>query len=134
MLVGASHDCVAKIRFQLYRVAVERRGGADPVADHQRPEGLDDVTAAVRVAAELQRRQVVRDHLALGRPPLAEEVPRHHAADQLILPQVAEPQLQVQRAVPHGDQRVAGEDHRGAAPCGLCELGEEDTSHASLHW
>ena len=104
------------------------------MADHQRPEGLDDVAAAVRVAAELQRRQVVRDHLALGRPPLAEEVPGHHAADQLILPQVAQPQLQVQRAVPHGDQRVAGEDHRGAAPRGLRELGEEDARHASLHW
>ena len=44
------------------------------MADHQRPEGLDDVTAAVRVAAELQRRQVVRDHLSLLRLSLGEEM------------------------------------------------------------
>ena len=78
------------------RVGVEGRGGVYPVTHYQRPEGLDDVAAAVKITAKLHRGEMIGDDLTLGCPPLAQEVTEHHAADQLVLPEVAEPELEVE--------------------------------------
>ena len=114
------------------RVGVQRRGGVNPVTHDQGPERLDNVTAAVKITSKLHRGEVIGDDLTLRRPPLAQEVTKHHAADQLVLSEVAESELEVERPVPHGDQGVPAEHHRGPPPPRLSQLSEEYPRHAGL--
>ena len=75
---------------------------------------------------------MIGDDLSLRRPPLAQEVSGDDAANELVLPEVSEPELEVEDPVPHGDERVPAEHHRRPPPPRLGQLSEEYSRHAGL--
>ena len=76
---------------------------------------------------------MIRDHFTLRSFPLAEEVTRDGAADEMVESEISQPHLQVEDAISHGDESVATEHYGGSSSGGFCELGKENTCHAGLH-
>ena len=99
------------------------------MSEDEGPEGLYQVTAPVQLAPEVDGREVVGDHLALAGLPLGQEVGVDGAADEVVLSEVPESDLEVEDSVSHGDQRVPAEHNRGPSAGRLSELGEEDAGH-----
>ena len=101
--------------------AVEGGGSVYPVSEDERPEWLYEVTAPVQLTPELHGGEVVGDDLALAGLSLGEEMGVNRAADEMVLSEVSQPDLEVEDAVPHGDEAVPTEHYGGRSAGGLQE-------------
>ena len=95
------------------------------------PVHLEEVLRSIKVGAESDSEEMVRDPLALLRPGAPDHVGGDVALYEMGGPEVGHPGEEVEHAVPHGDQGRPAE-HDGFTPVSrLGELGEHNPCRQS---